>query len=78
MPPPPVAPDADDTPVARINLRLPEALKERVDEAANRERLSTNAWLVRLVAAAVAGPGPARGGQPRTGRPGQSYTGWVS
>src|SRR3954452_5613286 len=51
---PSVAPDADDGPVARINLRLPEQLKTSAELAAARERLSVNAWLVRAVAAAVA------------------------
>src|SRR4051794_35189112 len=51
----PPASDADDGPVARINLRLPEQLKAAAEQAAARERLSVNAWLVRAVAAAVAG-----------------------
>ena len=60
---------------ARINLRLPEQLKAGVEEAAGRERLSVNGWLVRAVAAALAGGDrPAR---PRGGRIGQSYTGWA-
>ena len=65
-----------DAPIARINLRLPQDLKERVDEAAGGERLSTNEWLVRLIAAAMASPD--RHAPSRRGRPGQSYTGWVS
>ena len=43
---------------ARINLRLPEQLKARVEEAAGRERLSVNAWLVRAAAAALARDDP--------------------
>jgi len=74
-PPPPG--DADDAATARINLRLPEQLKAGVEQAASRERLSVNAWLVRVAAAAVGGddrtPRPGR----RGGRPGQSFTGWV-
>jgi hypothetical protein len=66
--------DADDGPTARINLRLPEQLKAAVEEAASRERLSVNAWLVRAAAAALAHDRPPeRGG----GRLGQAYTGWV-
>jgi hypothetical protein len=34
---------------ARITLRLPESLKTAAESAAARERLSTNAWLVRAV-----------------------------
>jgi hypothetical protein len=77
-PPPPAPPDADDGATARINLRLPEHLKAGVERAATRERLSVNAWLVRVVAAAVAGDGD-RGSRPgrRGGRGGQSFTGWV-
>ena len=43
----------DDGPVARINFRPPESLKARIEEAAARERLSVNAWLVRATSAAV-------------------------
>jgi hypothetical protein len=72
--PPSVAADVDDGATARINLRLPEQLKAGVEQAAGRERLSVNAWLVRVVAAAVA-----RDDRPRQRgvRVGQSYTGWV-
>jgi len=40
------APEEDS---ARITLRLPESLKTAAESAAARERLSTNAWLVRAV-----------------------------
>ena len=62
---------------ARINLRLPDQLKSQVEQSADREGLSTNAWLVRAVAAAVdrGRPGPAQHEQ-RTARSGQRYTGW--
>ena len=39
--------------LARINLRLPEQLKTRVEQAAEKEGLSINAWLVRAVASVV-------------------------
>jgi hypothetical protein len=71
-------PEGDEGATARINLRLPEQLKAGVEQAASRERLSVNAWLVRRVAAALArGDEPQRREQPRGGRIGQSYTGWV-
>jgi hypothetical protein len=38
---------------ARITLRLPEHLKEAVERAAAAEGVSTNAWLVRAIAAAT-------------------------
>ena len=44
------APPAEDAGTARLTLRMPDALKARVEQAAAREGLSTNAWLVRAVA----------------------------
>ena len=38
---------------ARISLRLPESLKVAVEKAADREGVSTNAWLVRAIARAT-------------------------
>lgn len=72
--PPPAPTDADEAATARINLRLPEHLKAGVEQSAGRERLSINAWLVRVVAAAVAQDDRPR---PRATRGAQSYTGWV-
>ncbi|MFI9010510.1 toxin-antitoxin system HicB family antitoxin [Actinosynnema sp. NPDC053489] len=71
--PPPVVPE--EGAVARINLRLPEALKLRVEEAANREGVSVNAWLVRAAAAAL-GHGTATRPTGRSASA-QRYTGWV-
>ncbi|MGW6547441.1 toxin-antitoxin system HicB family antitoxin [Streptomyces massasporeus] len=68
--------DGDEGGTARVNLRLPAHLKARAEEAAAREGLSVNAWLVRAVSAAVDG-----GTRPRTAEKtqslGQSFTGWV-
>ncbi len=67
--------DGDEGGTARVNLRLPAHLKARAEEAAGREGLSVNAWLVRAVSAAVEG-----GTRPRTTEKtqiGQSFTGWV-
>jgi hypothetical protein len=73
-----VAPDLEEGAMTRINLRLPDTLKTRVEEAAGRERLSVNAWLVRAATAALA---PGDRGTPRPPRrantSGQSLTGWV-
>jgi hypothetical protein len=41
--------DAEDEPVARITLRLPQSVKARVDQMASADRISTNAWLIRAV-----------------------------
>src|SRR4051794_17973466 len=46
--PAPVPADGDEG-TARVNLRLPALLKARAEEAASREGLSVNAWLVRAV-----------------------------
>jgi hypothetical protein len=70
-------PEGDEGTTARINLRLPEQLKAAVEHAASRERMSVNAWLVRVVAAAVARDDPDRRPPQRGGRIGESYTGWV-
>ncbi|MGC0419898.1 toxin-antitoxin system HicB family antitoxin [Embleya sp. AB8] len=57
----------NDGGMARINFRLPAHLKSRIEEAAAREGLSVNAWLVRAVAAAdtpTSTARPPRGGGP--------------
>jgi hypothetical protein len=65
------APDADE-PTARITLRLPMSVKNKVDEAADAEGISSNAWLMRTVMTALHGgrgvPRPPR--PPRPGRGG--------
>jgi hypothetical protein len=63
--------------VARINLRLPERLKARAEQAAEREGLSVNAWLVRTVAEAVEQTDRDRGPRRRSAPRMQSYTGWA-
>ncbi|MCZ7415400.1 MULTISPECIES: hypothetical protein [unclassified Streptomyces] len=72
----PAPAEGDEGGTARVNLRLPAHLKARAEEAAGREGLSVNAWLVRAVSAAVEG-----GARPRATRRaqtvGQSFTGWV-
>lgn len=46
---PDVPPTDEDEPVARISLRLPASVKARVDEQADADGISTNAWLLRAV-----------------------------
>ncbi|MFF4257572.1 hypothetical protein ACFY1L_40935 [Streptomyces sp. NPDC001663] len=72
----PAPADGDEGGTARVNLRLPAHLKARAEEAASREGLSVNAWLVRAVSAAVDGGAQQRTPQ-RTRTVGQSFTGWV-
>ncbi|MEU7645815.1 Arc family DNA-binding protein [Streptomyces huasconensis] len=80
-PPVPPAPEApDDGGTARINLRLPAHVKTRVEEAASRDGLSVNAWLVRAVSAALDQPGGgpgATGGRREARGFGGGFTGWV-
>jgi hypothetical protein len=70
------AADADEGGMARVNLRLPEQLKLRAEQAAANERLSLNAWLVKAVLAALdrAAP-PKRDGSGPPSR--QRYVGWA-
>lgn len=81
---PPGAPSAslagEEGGTSRINLRLPDQLKGKVEAAAGRDGLSVNAFLVRAAAAAVAAPGQASGpaGFGRRAPTGpQRFTGWV-
>jgi hypothetical protein len=69
--------EGDEGAMARINLRLPDHLKARVEQAANREGLSVNSWLVRAAAAALDRTDPDRRRGPRLSRGTQHYTGWA-
>ncbi|MFI5934620.1 toxin-antitoxin system HicB family antitoxin [Actinoplanes sp. NPDC051494] len=79
----PSMPEPDEGAVSRINFRLSEQLKTRIEEAAAREGLSVNAWLVRAASAAVqqsGRPSSSTTDRPPTGRApltGQRYTGWA-
>ncbi|UED88056.1 hypothetical protein [Streptomyces profundus] len=68
--------DGDEAATARVNLRLPAHLKARAEEAAGRDGLSVNAWLVRAVSAAVDGGTGARTTE-KARAVTQSFTGWV-
>jgi hypothetical protein len=67
--------DLDDASTSRTTLRLPDALKLRVDEAAAADGLSVNTWLVRAIAAALQ-PKHRRSAQ-RTLRTGENFAGWA-
>ena len=67
--------DLDDASTSRTTLRLPDALKVRVDEAALADGLSVNTWLVRAIAAALQ-PKQRRTTQ-RTLRTGDNFAGWA-
>jgi hypothetical protein len=57
---------------ARLNLRLPDTLKQRIEDAAGAEGLSLNAWLIRAAGAALDTGFGRRGASG-----GDKYTGWV-
>lgn len=66
---------ASEGALARINLRLPEQLKARVEQAAEKEGLSINAWLVRAVASVVE-RGRASAAEPPSYSSVQKFKGW--
>ncbi len=69
-------PDDDGGEIARINVRMPEHLKARVEQAADAQRLSTNAWLVRAATAALERvDAPTQ--HSHASRGGQRYRGWA-
>ncbi len=70
--PPPPPPSDEDSTMTRINLRLAEHLKLRVEEAAGKAGISVNAWLVRAASSALDA-----GVRQSTPSVGQRYTGWV-
>ncbi len=70
------SPEGDEGSTARINLRLPEHLKVRVDEEAAREGLSINTWMVRAMSAALDRSSSARNQDRRPPTGSQRYTGW--
>src|SRR5580700_212537 len=53
---PAAPPEGDEGEMSRVNFRLPEHLKTRIEDAAARDGLSVNAWLVRIATAAVQSP----------------------
>ena len=66
--PAPDTPALDGGDLARLTLRMPEALKAHVEQTAAAEGISVNAWLVRAVTAAVnQPPAPPRSGKRITG-----------
>ncbi len=77
-PAPASQPDVEDSATSRINFRLSDHLKSRIEEAASQDGLSVNAWLVRAATAAAAAPAEtAQHAERRAPRGGQRYTGWV-
>src|SRR5262245_36645337 len=69
--------EADEGAMSRINLRMPDHLKARIEQAADSDGLSVNAWLVRAAGAALERAGPGRRRERRTAGGPRRYTGWA-
>jgi hypothetical protein len=67
----------DENGTARVNVRMPEHIKARVDQAAAREGLSINSWLVRAAASALERADPSRPPDGRGLQSSQRFTGWA-
>ncbi|MFG2296392.1 hypothetical protein [Streptomyces sp. NPDC048603] len=72
----PAPADGEEGGTVRVNLRLPAHLKARAEEAASRDGLSVNAWLVRAASAAVDSGSPPHATD-RIRTIGPSTTGWA-
>lgn len=73
----PLPADAAEGAMSRINLRMPDQLKARIEQAAGSEGLSVNSWLVRAATAAVQRADPDRRRAQRAPTSAQHYTGWA-
>lgn len=61
----------------RINVRMPEHLKPRIERAADGEGLSVNSWLVRAAGARLDRSEQAGRREKRAPHGAQRYTGWA-
>jgi Arc-like DNA binding domain len=71
------AADGDEGAVARINLRMPQHLKAKVEQAAEADGQSINSWLIRAASAALDRTDMARPRERRAAQGAQRYTGWA-
>src|SRR5262249_40494601 len=69
--------EGDEGAMSRINVRMPDQLKARIEGAASVEGLSVNTWIVRAAAAALDRTHPARPNDRRAPQGGQRYSGWA-
>ena len=70
-------PPDDEGATARINVRMPEHLKTRIEQAAAAQHMSVNAWLVRAAGAAVDRAETAPSFERSTTRGTHRYRGWA-
>jgi hypothetical protein len=71
------ASEGEEGTIARINLRLPESLKARIEDAAGSQELSVNAWLVRAAASALERAETVRRREQLAPRGANRYRGWA-
>jgi HicB family len=71
------AAEGDDGSMSRINLRMPENIKARIERAADSQGVSVNSWLLRAATAALDRGDLDQRRQPRTPASAQRYTGWA-
>ena len=69
--------DGDDGAMSRINLRMPDHIKARIERAADSQGLSVNTWLLRAATAALDRGDLDQQRQPRNPAGAQRYTGWA-
>lgn len=69
--------EGDETTMSRINLRMPDDLKARIEQAAGDEGLSVNAWLVRAAVATLERREAPDRRERRAPHSSQRYTGWA-
>jgi hypothetical protein len=69
--------DVDEGATSRVTLRLPEPLKARIEEAAARNGVSVNAWLVRTLAGALNPPEHRDGNTRQNPSGGARFKGWA-
>jgi len=69
--------EGDEGTMARINVRMPDHLKARIEQAAANDGLSVNAWLVRAAAAGLGRNDAARRAERRAPKGAQRYSGWA-
>ena len=69
--------EADDGGTSRVTLRLPEPLKVRIEQAAGRDGLSVNSWLVRTLLGVVEPTARQVRTNRRSPSGGERFTGWA-
>lgn len=74
---PRVAAEGDDGGMSRINLRMPDHIKARIERAADSQGVSVNTWLLRAATAALDRGDLDQRRQPRNPAGAQRYTGWA-